>query len=150
MKHRCSNMFHGKLSIALVGVALLLGLIALIRVKSAVTIIYVILLFVSPFSIAYFYCRNCPNCGDQCPHVLFGRIAALFGAKNPTAYKPVEVIFALLPFACAVIIAQFGLVHRMGLLVSFWVLFLIALIEILLEVCPTCTNEMCALYKRKK
>lgn len=150
MNNNCNNKFHGVLSVSLVLLALIIGLVALINFSLTLTLIYALLILISPFTIGYFYCLKCPSRADKCPHVIFGKVTKLYKVKKEGAYKTTEIIFALLFLICAIIIAQLALIKIFPLFIIFWVIFIIAATEIKLCVCPKCNNYECPLNTKIK
>jgi hypothetical protein len=135
--------FHGIFSICLFLIALIIGGVSIFQVNPVLSLVYFILIPVSFFIVIYSYCTKCPHVGDDsCRHVIFGKVAKLFKQKTGK-YTIFELIGTLLPIFCIVAFPQFFLIRTPILMIIFWLLAIIAAIEIMLFVCKGCYNKNC-------
>ncbi|MCK5128313.1 MAG: hypothetical protein KAQ68_00565 [Clostridiales bacterium] len=143
-----NNFLHGRISISIVFIALIIGLVALIKYSVVLAIVYAVILFATPFIIGYGYCSHCVSNGSKCPHGIMGKFGSVFNNGMITHYTLKNYMSVIIPLIALVAMAQFGLFKNIPLLISYWVLFGISIVEIRLYVCPQCENEKCPLNKK--
>ncbi|NBD35850.1 MAG: hypothetical protein GVY30_07610 [Chloroflexi bacterium] len=136
-----NTRFHGVTSITLIGLATALAAVAMFQASLALGMGYLIACGVVMGAVLYAFCAKCP-CRAKCGHVVPGRIAALFG-REPGPYTPVE--YGVLAIFGLVLIGapQFWLWRTPWLLVGYWALAGVGVVQILTFVCRACTNVYC-------
>lgn len=138
-----SLKFHGVTSISLVGVAAIIAAIAMFRSGIGLGIIYLILAGLSAAGILYAYCAKCP-CRLCCGHLFPGRLAArLFPNRQPGPYTGLELAVLGVGLLLLIGLPQLWLWRYPGLLIAYWLLTVIGLVQIRLVVCRACENIHC-------
>jgi hypothetical protein len=141
------SRFYGIISIGLVLVATVIAIVAMFRTSLALGVVYLVVCAVAPGVILYAYCAKCP-CRMSCGHVFPGRLATIFGNRQPGPYTTVELIALVLALLLLLGLPQVWLWHYTGLFVAFWVLNAIALVLIPAFVCRACDNAYCPVNPR--
>lgn len=135
--------FHGVFSICLLTVALIIGGFSIYQANLVLCLVYFILIPLSFLIVIYSYCTKCPHVGDNsCRHVIFGKIAKLFKQKTGK-YTKFELIETLFPLMIIVMFPQYFLFKTPILMIIFWLLAVIAAVEVFLFVCRGCYNKNC-------
>ena len=146
----CRKQFYGRLSIWLAFTALIIGAIAITKMNIVLAICYIIFLCVAPFAIAYFYCRKCPSIHGECPHGIFGKIAAKYRPAGNSDYTKADIIATLLIIIVLIAMAQFALVHYIWMFIVYWALMVTAGAIIMVNLCPNCDNGKCPICIKLK
>lgn len=135
----------GILSIVLLFVTAGIAGYQLFTVSTMLGIAFVIALPLSFLSTFYFYCRKCPHAlRGTCRHVVMGwTVSKLFKLSEPSEYTVIEMIYAFVPAAVVIIIAQYWLVQNIKLFTVFWMLMLVTGVIIRTSVCRECENTYC-------
>lgn len=144
------NKFHGIVSISLLGISFLIGLFAVLTTSITMGLIYLFLIVSLFLVIVYSYCCKCSCREHSCGHVLPGKITKYLPKRKQSKYTTLDILSVLVSFLIMVIFPQFWLFKNLLLLLAFWSLLIIAIMEILLLVCTVCKNEKCALCKANK
>jgi hypothetical protein len=122
------TQIHGITSPALVGIATAIATVAMFGSSAGMGIGYLLICGISSLVILYAYCAKCP-CQTHCGHVFPGR-AAKFFRRRPGPYATTETI----AFGIALLLLagppQWALWKNTGLLIAFWGLCGIAIIQI--------------------
>jgi hypothetical protein len=142
-----SARFHGVTSIGLVVVAMVIAAVVLFQVSWVVAVVYLVGCAVSAAGIVYAFCAKCP-CRRRCAHVVFGKLAVAFTNREEGPYTGIELAVVGLALLWLLGFPQIWLWRYAGLLVAFWVLNAISVVQIRLAVCPACGNAHCPLKAR--
>jgi hypothetical protein len=137
------SRFHGILSIALVLLALFGSSFVIFLSNNILGIIYFILIPILFTIIARLYCTKCQHTlDDTCRHVIIGKIAKVFKYRDER-YTAIDIIGTSIAVIFLVSTPQYWLIRTPYLFLAFWVLFLIAGIDIFAFVCKDCRNKNC-------
>ncbi|MBN1889640.1 MAG: hypothetical protein JW850_16710 [Thermoflexales bacterium] len=138
-----TRQFHGVTSISLVGVATLIATVIVFRASWVLGVVYLLASGAAVFTILYAYCAKCP-CQAHCAHVLPGKAAIRFG-RNPGPYSRVEIGAMLAALVVILGFPQAWLWQYPLWFGVYWVLSLIAFVQIRIVVCRACANVYCPL-----
>lgn len=138
---------HGILSLILFFMAVGIGAISIVQTSSLMAITYMLTSAISFVLIVYSYCSKCSCRKHTCGHVLPGIITRFLPHRIEASYTIMDYIGVALPIIVIVVFPQYWLKNNILLLVSFWSLILVAVVDILLKVCKGCENENCRLRK---
>ena len=136
-----NTRFHGVMSISLIGLATALAAVAMFRASVALGIGYLMMSGVAGGAVLYAFCAKCP-CRARCGHVVPGKIAALFG-REPGPYTPIEYGVLALFGLVLIGVPQVWLWRTPWLLIGYWALAGVGLVQILTFVCRSCSNLHC-------
>jgi hypothetical protein len=142
------TQFHGITSLALVGIATAIAAVAMFQSSVWMGIGYLLICGISPLIMLYAYCAKCP-CQAYCGHVFPGRAAKLF-KRRPGPYTTTETIALGIALLLLVGSPQWALWKNTGLLIAFWGLYGIAIIQIRSVICRACNNVYCPLRNMKQ
>jgi hypothetical protein len=142
------SQFHGVTSIGLVMVATVIAVVAMFRTSWVLGVVYLVVCAVASGVVLYAYCAKCP-CRTNCGHVFPGRLATIFGDRQPGPYTAVELAVLGLALLLLLGLPQVWLWRYTGLFVAFWVLNAIALVQIRVVVCRACDNAYCPANPRR-
>jgi len=142
-----TGKFHGIFSIALAGIAIVLGAYSIIRLSLVVGLLYCILTVMSFLLIVYSYCCKCTCRKHSCGHVIFGKIAEYLPSRKQEKYSYIDIFGVIIALLFIIGFPQYWLVRQISILFIFWGLLIVAGIEIFLFVCATCQNERCSLCR---
>jgi hypothetical protein len=146
MKHR---KFHGIFRLGLVTIALLIGIVV-VSLSSLILGIGLLLLLIAFFVfIPKLLCRKCPV-RENCAHVVTGKISIRLSPYCADSFIFSDLLLLLVLMIPLFVVPQFWLVKELVLIIAFWGLLLIGVIEILLFVCPSCGNTKCPINKGYK
>lgn len=136
--------FHGVVSIGLIGVAIVIAAVVMFRASWELGLVYVAGCAVAPLGIVYAYCAKC-SCRSKCAHVVFGKLAEAFTDRQPGSYTKAEIAVVVLALLWLLGLPQVWLWRSAGPFAAFWVLNIVAVVQIRLAVCPACDNVYCPL-----
>lgn len=136
---------HGVLSLILVFLAIAVGTISIAGSSKYYALIYIIISLISFLIVVFSFCAKCPCRQKECGHVLPGKLTKILPERVKAPYNTRDYCGVLIPLLLIIAIPQFWLVNRLLLLVVFWVLMIIALLDIGLKVCKGCGNKDCPL-----
>jgi hypothetical protein len=143
------SRFHGVFSLVLVAVSLMIGVYVLISDSIITGIVYMAVIAVSIAVILYSYCSKCECRLNSCGHVVPGKLTRFLPDRTDRAYNIFDYFGVLLPLAVIILLPQLSLWKNKILFSLFWVLFVIALIEIFFFVCNACGNEKCPICNKQ-
>jgi len=140
---------HGIISLILVIIAFILGI-----VFTTIQNIWLGLILIA--SLVFFFifvpkhvCSKCPMRG-QCGHVVMGKISIQLSSYCPDKFNLKDLLILLTTAVPLVVVPQFFLYSKPLFIIIFWMLMIISIVDILLFVCPNCSNIKCPLNKNFK
>ena len=139
-----STRFHGITSIGLVVVAVVIAAVTVFQASPVLGLVYLVGCAVAPLGIVYAYCAKCP-CRARCAHVIFGKLAMALTNRQPGPYKPAEIAVVGQALLWLLGLPQVWLWQTPIWFGAFWVLNVVAVMQIRLAVCPACDNVHCPL-----
>jgi hypothetical protein len=140
---------HGITSLLFVFLAIVTGFYAIFVASKLLALAYV--LFIPPafLIILYSYCAKCVT-RDKCAHIFPGRLVRLFPNRKQDAYTFSDYTGVIIPLLAILVFPQYWLWKYKWLLIVFWFLLLIAVLEINRFVCTRCLNSACVLCKNEE
>ena len=141
------TQFHGISSLGLVLAAITLAAVGIFQISWVVGVVYLVSCAVASLTILYVYCAKCP-CPMHCGHVFPGKIVLYFKSRTPGTYKNAELIVTGLALTLLIGFPQAWLWQHPGLLIAFWLMVAIAVIQIRTVVCRICDNIYCPAKSR--
>lgn len=141
------SRIHGIVSLLLILLALGLALVHGWRQSPTWGLAYVGALLVAFPTICYAYCAKCPCRQGGCSHVLPGVLTRILPARNQGPYEFHDYAGVVLPLLLLMGLPLIWLVRTLGLLIAFWCLVALALVEIRMFVCGHCTHINCPLQR---
>jgi len=139
---------HGIISIILAGIAIFIGTIALFYENYRLALVYILCLVSGFFIISYSYCTKCQG-RTKCAHVVFGKITKLFPVRKQSNYSFLDYLGVVIPILFIVVFPQMYLLKNIWMFIAFWILLIVAILEINRFVCIVCTNSKCLLCKNE-
>ncbi|MFH1194989.1 MAG: hypothetical protein V1720_04720 [bacterium] len=143
--------FHGLFSLLLVVIAIALSIFVLFNASLIFGACYLIFCLIGGVMILRVFCAKCPgrnNCGHFFPGII---TAKLFPGISPKPFTKKELLLLSLIIIVMISIPQNLLFQRIELFAAYWMILIVAGIEIKLTVCTKCKNEFCPsnpLFKR--
>ncbi|NPD46127.1 MULTISPECIES: hypothetical protein [unclassified Lentimicrobium] len=135
---------HGSISMLLFFACIGIADYALFNYSKILGLIYLMIVIVGFSFIALTYCTKCPI-RERCNHLILGFVSKL-REYNYNSYTNLDIISTL--FAVLVIaFPQYWMFESFYLFLIFWILMLIAGVEIFFVVCSKCGNKKCALCR---
>jgi hypothetical protein len=141
------TQIHGITSLSFVGIATLIAAVMMFQVSLFLGGAYLLVCIIAPPVILYAFCVKCP-CQAHCGHVFPGRAARVFKQRPAGPYTAGEVTMTGMMLLLLVGLPQFWLWQSPWLLVAFWGLYAVALVQIRAVVCRACTNSYCPAKSR--
>lgn len=138
-----SRKFHGITSVIWAGIAIVLAAVALFSFSWIAGAIYLAGLVIGALLILWSYCAKCAG-RDDCAHVLPGRAASIF-KRQPGPYTATEFRMMYLGLVLLLALPQIWLWRSPALLIAFWLLLGVALVQIRRNICCGCGNVNCPL-----
>ena len=136
---------HGVFSLGLIGIAIAIAAISACSKSLLLCFGYLFFSLLSFAIIAVGYCAKCP-CKNHCPHVLPGVLANKI-KRQIAPYTKLELAGLLTALVILLILPNIWLWHSLTLSVIYWLIILIAIIEIRKFICKPCGNIHCPLNK---
>ncbi len=146
MKTFTSSRFHGIVSFAILDLTIVISLFAIAKTSLIHTVIYFFGSVIAGLSIILLYCTKC-SCKSKCSHVLPGQLALLFKNRETLTYKPFDYLGTVIAGAFIILYPQYWLWNFKILFVAFWLLIIVAILQINQYVCTSCRNSKCAMCK---
>lgn len=138
-----AGKFHGVFSLILILISIVIALIYLLRNSTGWGLVYLcIIVIVNPI-VLYSYCAKCLCRDDACSHVIPGKLTRLLPARKPGPYSQMDYYSTALSLTVLFGFPQAWLWQNLAILIAFWMLLIVGLVEILLFVCRTCSNDNC-------
>jgi hypothetical protein len=141
------NKLHGLMSLALVDLAVVMGIYCIMADKILYAILYTLFLFIGFSAIIFFFCRKCSS-RNNCSHVFLGPITKIMPQAKRANYSPSDYFIVLIILLLIIGIPQFWLWKFSVLPIAHWILLLVAGFQIKTFVCKKCGNTKCAMCKK--
>jgi hypothetical protein len=141
--------FHGVFSLLLFILAVAGALITLWRQSPWLGLLYLAITGLSAYGILFAYCCKCGVRFDNCSHVFPGRLTLLLPQRKQGPYTFGDIIATGLFLVVILVFPQYWLLQNMTAMILFWLLAIIALVDILLFVCRQCENRGCLICPNK-
>lgn len=138
---------HGIISFFLILMAIATGLGAIFPNSFFLGVMYICVVLISFTNIVYSYCGKCPCRLEDCQHVIPGKLTRFLPKRKEGPYSFFDILSTIISLAAIVLVPQIWLINNILSMVVFWVLIIIALLEMVFLVCPECTNKKCQLNK---
>jgi hypothetical protein len=140
---------HGIISLCLIFVAIAVALGAIVLKSPLLALIYLAVCAVCFLNILYSYCAKCPCRSKNCSHEILGGLTKFLPKRKEGPYSFVDILSTLISIGAILIIPHLWLVYNIPSLVLFWLLIIVAGLEIVFLVCPDCSNKYCFLCPGK-
>jgi len=135
--------FHGVFSLLLFSLAIVVALISLSSQSFWLALLYLVIVGLSSCGILYAYCSKCSVRHDNCSHVIPGSLTRYFPIRKQGPYTFLDYALTILCLFVLVLFPQYWLLTDHIALLLFWILSVIATVEILVFVCRQCENVRC-------
>ena len=139
---------HGLCSIIIVAAAVLAALLVIYQRSTGAAVIYLVLVAIASLAILYAYCAKCEARDQRCSHVFPGKLTRWLPQRKAGPYRSMDMLVTGGALAAVFIFPQYWLWHNKVALAVFWGFTIVALLEILLHVCPHCQNRNCMLCQK--
>jgi hypothetical protein len=137
------SKFHGVFSLLLILASVVIALFCMLGNSIGWGVIYLGIIMLANPIVLYSYCAKCLCREDACSHVIPGKLTRLLPARKQGPYSFWDYFTTAISLVALFGFPQFWLWHSKELLVLFWILVTIGLVEILFFVCRTCGNANC-------
>lgn len=137
--------FNGITSMLFAGFSLLIGFYTLWINAIDLAYLYIALLVLAAILIPYAYCTKCPCRHTNCAHVLPGLITRFMPNRELESYTFLDWAIIAILLGSLITLPQYWLVKNLLLFNIFWILLIIAFLQIRLFICKTCDNKKCIL-----
>lgn len=137
--------FNGITSMILGGSSLLIGFYTLCINAINLAYLYTALLVLAAILIPYTYCTKCPCRKTNCAHVLPGLITRFMPNRELETYTIFDWAIVGILTGLLIILPQYWLIKNIFLFSIFWILLIIAFLQIRLFICKVCDNKKCIL-----
>lgn len=135
--------FHGVFSLFLFSAAIVTGFLAIMNDSLTAGLIYAALAALSVVIILYAYCAKCEIKKDACRHMIPGKIATMMPHREADRYTVLDYCGVAIPLVIIFGFPQIWLAAHGTLILIFWLLVVLGLVEILIFVCRGCDNRKC-------
>ena len=142
--------FNGITSLIFFAVSMLIGLYILWGNNINLAILYAILLLAAAVVIPFIYCTKCPCRKTSCAHVIPGLITRFMKDRDSESYTVFDWTVVMIFMGLLIVLPQFWLYENILLFSVFWILSIIAGVQILFFVCKTCDNKKCILCGQRR
>ncbi len=138
---------HGYISILIFLIALGIGDYNFFKESVFWGVVYASVVVFGFMSISFTYCTKC-IIRSNCKHFFPGLISQLVKHKNK-AYTKADFIVTIISVVLMIALPQYWLFEKIKYFIVFWILIIIAGVEVIFFVCKTCGNKKCAMCKFK-
>lgn len=139
---------HGLISFILFFIAIGIGGNQLLIYSKVLSVIYFTLVIAFILYASISFCSHCQS-REKCAHFIFGFISVKLTKYKDTGYSKIQYfIFGFLS-SIIIVIPQYFLLKNTKLLLAFWFLIVLCIIEIFTCVCVRCKNKWCPMCKKK-
>ena len=142
-KEKMKGNFHGVFSLLLIFAAVLIALSYMLWISPGWGFIYLSIIIIANPIVLFAYCAKCLCRNDACSHVFPGKLTRLLPARIQGPYSFKDYFWTSLSLAALLGFPQIWLWHSAVLFFGYWLLLLLALVDILFFVCRRCRNENC-------
>lgn len=140
---------HGFVSTLLIFISFGIGIASIAYYSIWLSIVSLFTIVMSFLIISVFYCSKC-KCRDKCNHLILGKISILFTKSNPGKYTFNNLIAGVIvPMLIVIALPQYWLFKQPVLLISYWIIFAFAGLEIYFFICTRCLNDKCSMCRNK-
>ena len=137
------SKFHGIFSFTLMSLSYLLAIVIVYNSSVNFALLYILVIFVSSFLIVYSFCTKCACRGKGCAHLLPGKLAGLLPKREQGEYSKLDIVGTIVGIAAIISFPQYWLWQQKIVFVVFWVVQIIAVLEVKCFVCGQCENHIC-------
>lgn len=134
---------HGILSLFLLLMAIVIGALSIFKSSVLLTIAYLGASMILFTIVIYSYCSKCPCRLHSCAHILPGKLTKFLPSRKVGQYITLDFLGVIIPLVIIFAFPQLWLIKNLGLLIVFWALVIVALVEIRFSVCKGCGNQYC-------
>lgn len=139
------DCFHGVVSLFLIFGAVVVAFVGVSASSPVNALIYGAACVMGAGIMVFSYCSKCACNVKGCGHVLPGKLARLLPARKPGKYCLWDYLGVVFPLGFILVFPQFWLKETPFLWGLFWILVVLAFMEIIIYVCRGCANTNCAL-----
>ncbi len=140
---------HGIISLFIFSGTTILSYISINKFSTTFALLYLLIVNFSFFIIVYSYCTKCKCHKNNCMHIIPGLITKILPKRKTGKYLLRDYAGVFIPFVLIISIPQYWLIKNMLLFILYWLLFIIAIVEINRIICKKCENYYCLLCKNK-
>jgi hypothetical protein len=143
------NNIHGIISLILFFITLGIGVASIVIYSVFIGFISFFTILIALIMVSILYFSKC-KCRDNCNHVIIGKISVLLSKYKPGNYKSNDLVFGIIiPMFIAIALTQYWLLKTPMLFIFYWVVFVLAIVEIYFFVCNNCLNKKCSMCRHK-
>jgi len=142
-----NRKIHGVVSIALLLIAIIFGIYVIFQNSVYLGVIYLIICVLSLLIICYSYCSKCSCRLESCGHIIPGKITLYLPKRKQGKYLISDYLGLILSLSVIILFPQYWLLKVTPILIVFWGLLILALIDISLYLCKGCKNQFCLAKK---
>jgi membrane protein YdbS with pleckstrin-like domain len=136
---------HGILSLLMLLMAIVIGALSVFKSSVVLTVAYLGASMILFMVVIYSYCSKCPCRLHSCAHILPGKLTTFLPSRKVGQYTALDFLGVTIPLVIIFAFPQLWLIKNLFLLIVFWALVIVALVEIRFSVCKGCGNNYCPL-----
>jgi len=140
---------QGVISLLLIFMAIVVALGSVLPKSPLLALIYLAVCAVCFVNIVFSYCAKCPARDKDCCHVVPGKLTKFLPKRKQGPYSFVDILSTLISIGAVLAVPHLWLVYNIPSLVLFWLLMIAAALDIIILVCPDCSNKYCFLCPGK-
>ncbi|HUI93086.1 MAG TPA: hypothetical protein VLX68_12635 [Chitinivibrionales bacterium] len=140
---------HGMISLFLIFMAIAVALGAVVLKSPLFALIYLGICAICFLNIVFSYCAKCPCREKDCSHGFLGSLTKIMPKRKEGPYTFIDILSTLISIGAILMIPHLWLVYNIPSLILFWLLIIVAALEIIFLVCPDCANKNCYLCPGK-
>ena len=144
------NKINGIGSFVLIQIGAFIGLYVMALSSMVMAVIYGGILVGALGLILYSFCAKCPCKEKGCGHYFPGKLTKFFPDRRPGPYTSWEYGVTFCGVLLIIATPQYWLFQYPVAAGLFWLLIVIALVQINLTVCKSCENGYCAMNKNQR
>ena len=136
---------NGITSLIFTGISILIGLYITWINSFNIAVLYLVLMLGAATLIPYVYCTKCQCRETNCAHVFPGLITRVMPNRELETYTIFDWAIVGILTGLLIILPQYWLIKNIFLFIIFWILLIIAFLQIRLFICKVCDNKKCIL-----
>lgn len=145
---KAKKRVHGIMSLVIFEIAITIAIYKIAVSNIIFAGLYFLIILLGFGVVIYSFCTKC-SANKKCSHFFIGPIAQIMPKRKIGNYNVIDYLGAIVPITIILGFPQYWLLQSSYLFLIFWILIIITGIQINFFVCSQCSNNACAMCKKK-
>ena len=138
-----AGRFHGVFSLILILASAVMALTYMLSKSIGLGIVYLGIIMLANPIVLYSYCAKCICREAACSHVIPGKLTRFLPPRKQGPYTFWDYFGTAISLIVLFGFPQFWLWQSKSMLICFWILLFVGILEIFFFVCRACSNTNC-------